>query len=115
MGSLQAAEFALATTRGELSIESAVSWHLSSNHYPPVPAAFVKSCVAAIEAGQDEDWDLDIPLPKGCNTHHTLLAFDADDCGREDCDVLQAVEWKDGRGVARAGDLIESFHLDSFL
>ena len=71
-------------------LETAISWHLTSNHYPPLPTIFIPTCLAAISAGQAEDWDFDIPLPVG-------------------------VEWKDGRTVVRAGDFIDSFHLEAFL
>lgn len=96
-------------------LETALHWHLRSNHFPPVPAAFVATCSAAILAAQDEDWDAEIALPQGCNTCRTLLAFDADLAEHEGHDILQAVEWKDGRSTATAGALVESFHLDAFL
>lgn len=121
MGSLSARAFADEVEAGTVELDVALSWHLGSNHYPPVPAAFIATCRAAIEAGQDEDWDTDIPLPKGCNTHHLLIAFNRDcpvsgsGIGGPACDIVQAVTWKDDREVATAAALIESFHLDSFL
>lgn len=99
------------------SLEVALGWHLGSNHYPPLPSFFIPTCVAAIEAGNDEDWDREIPLPRFCAVHQRDVAINATECvdGPESCDIQAAVTWKDGRDVVRAGDLIESFHLDSFL
>ena len=57
MGSLQAQEMARLT-----DLDTALRWHLQSNHYPPVPLSMLKPCKAAIEAFQDEDWDREIPL-----------------------------------------------------
>lgn len=114
MGSLQASEIASITRAGGLQLGIALNWHLSSNHYPPVPPAFADTCLAAIEAGQSEDWDTDIKLPRGCRTHSKLIGI-ADD-QHADCDVQEdAITWSDDRDHATAGALIESFHLDSFL
>lgn len=116
MGSLNALGFADAVNDGQIKLEQALSWHLTSNHYPPLPTFFIPTCIAAIEAGQDEDWDQEIQLPRGCATHQQPTALDATHCDANDgCEITNIVEWKDGRDVVRAGDLIESFHLDSFL
>lgn len=120
MGTTGAMGMADAVNDGLASLDTALSWHLQSNHYPPVPSAFIASCKAAIEAGQDEDYDREIALPKGCNTHRTLFAFDGECAqskvhGAGPCEIVQAVLWKDDRDVVRAGDLIESMHLDAFV
>ena len=60
MGNMQATEM-----KEWLDIDTALLWHLQSNHYPPVPAAMVESCKIAITACIAEDWDQEIPLPKG--------------------------------------------------
>jgi hypothetical protein len=44
--------------------ERALSWHLNSNHFPPIPEVY-EAAVEAIIAGEQEDWDRDIPLPAG--------------------------------------------------
>ena len=80
MGRMQADEMAR-----ELPLDAALHWHLTCNHYPPLPVALVEPCKAAIEAGQDEDWLRPIPMPEGFRQHVT------------------------------AGDLIEGLHLESFL
>ena len=49
-----------------LTIEEQIRIHLSSNHYPPVPAIMVQPCIEAIDAVNDLGlWDLEIPLPEG--------------------------------------------------
>lgn len=125
MGRLGADAFAEQVEEGNASLRTALSWHLTSNHYPPYPVFFIDTCVAAIEAGRDEDWDLDIPLPKGCATHKVPVNLDATFCvyGETEkdakdfgaCEITNIVTWRDDRDVVRAGDFIESFHLDSFL
>lgn len=123
MGSQIARDFAGQVADGNVELEGALSWHLSSNHYPPLPAFFIPTCIRAIEAGQDEEWDLEIPLPLGCVIHQQpLTEVDGVQVHHPDGAVLDAkcvvepvVTWKDGRAVVRVGDFIESFHLDSFL
>jgi hypothetical protein len=117
MGSLGAQAFAEQVEDGNVSLRAALSWHLRSNHFPPHPLFFIPLAEAAIEAGQDEDWDLELELPKGCVTHKTVVALDATNCTfDDDCVIEPVVQWR-GRedGLVRAGDVIESFHLDSFL
>ena len=63
MGSNFANDLALADN---LDIETQIGIHLQSNHYPPVPAFMVGTCVEAIDAVNDAGlWDLEIPLPEG--------------------------------------------------
>lgn len=62
MGYMQAAGFAEAVDDGMISLDMALSIHLSSNHYPPIPQAWIPACKSAIqvgiEAALEEDWDL---------------------------------------------------------
>jgi hypothetical protein len=60
MGSLQANEMA-----HMMSLDDSLTWHLRSNHYPPIPLTMLEPCKAAIEAGMEEDWDREIELPEG--------------------------------------------------
>lgn len=60
MGSLQAHEMAEMT-----DLETALRWHLGSNHYPPVPKTMVQPCADAIEAVNNLDYNKDIELPNG--------------------------------------------------
>lgn len=74
---------------GLVSLEQALIWHLTSNHYPPVPLIMVPICLAAIDAANEDDWDCPIDLP--------------DD-----------VSYK-GNDTAPAWAIIEAHHLDAFL
>jgi hypothetical protein len=48
-----------------LDLEMALSIHLQSNHYPPVPLSMVEPCIEAIDAYYDEDYNKLIEMPKG--------------------------------------------------
>ena len=84
MGRLQASEMARLT-----DIDTALSWHLQSNHYPPVPLSMVGPCKRAIVAYRAEDYDRAIRLPKGVSYR--------------------------GSKTAPASAIIEQHHLDAFL
>ena len=84
MGSLQASEMARLCDR-----DTVLSWHLQSNHYPPVPLSMIPACKAAIEAYEDEDYHRAITLPDG-------------------------VSWQ-GKLTAPASAVVESHHLDAFI
>jgi hypothetical protein len=47
----------------ELDLEMAISIHLQSNHYPPVPLSMVEPCIEAIDAYYDEDYERMIAMP----------------------------------------------------
>lgn len=125
MGSLAALDMAEQVDAGNVRLEAAVSWHLTSNHFPPHPAFMVAPCVAAILLGQDEDWDADVDLPLGCETHHVVLYVDSEtgeylhpdgSSVLEGCEMDNVVQWRDREdGKVRVGDIIESFRLESFL
>jgi hypothetical protein len=73
-----------------LTIEDQIRIHLSSNHYPPVPATMVQPCIEAIDAVNDLGlWDLEIPLPEG-------------------------VSWR-GCDTAPAHAIIEAHHLEAWI
>lgn len=67
-----------------------MSWHLRSNHYPPVPSVMVAPCLAAVDALNEEDEDRLISTPEG-------------------------VEFRDGRTEIPAWQWAESFHLWDFV
>lgn len=83
MGYLAAADMAAQT-----DLESALSWHLRSNHFPPVPQTMVAPGVAAI-AACESDVDRMVDLPAG-------------------------VTWR-GQDAAPAWALVEALHLHAFL
>lgn len=72
-----------------LSLKAQIEIHLTSNHYPPLPAFMVDVCVKAIEAGNEGDWDREIAMPEG-------------------------VTYKENT-TAPAWAIIEQHHLDSWL
>jgi len=59
MGYLQAAEMI-----DQAGHAQALSWHLSANHYPPVPAIMIPICQEAINLANDGDYDVEITLPE---------------------------------------------------
>jgi hypothetical protein len=90
MGSTGAQGFAELVDEGVVSIESALEWHLRSNHYPPLSRAFIGVAKQAIELGNAEFWEYEIDLPEGITT-------------------------ADNRSFITAAEAVETFHLDAFL
>jgi hypothetical protein len=64
MGRTQAEGFA-AEVREGLALSAALHYHLTANHYPPVPTSMVQPCIDAIEAVNDGFWGREIDLPEG--------------------------------------------------
>lgn len=89
---------AIAMSEADIDIDSALTWHLQSNHYPPIPVTMVQPCKDAIDAYWEDDCDRQIDLPvfvtyKGLTTapawaiieQHHLDAWTTDhDYDRED-------------------------------
>jgi hypothetical protein len=71
------------------NIMNSLHWHLTANHYPPVPSSMVEPCYKAINACIADDVDTLIDLPEG-------------------------ILWK-GETKAPARALVEEFHLDFYL
>ena len=62
MGRLQAE----AMMEASITLEQQISWHLTANHYPPVPTSMVSVCIEAIECVNDSgDWTSELALPEG--------------------------------------------------
>lgn len=72
MGALQAQE--IATLLGDINRAQALSWHLTSNHYPPVPEFMVPVCEAAIDAYNEGEPDRLINLPEGVSYRGVISA-----------------------------------------
>jgi hypothetical protein len=72
-----------------LDLSSAISIHLSANHYPPVPQSMVLPCIEAIEAYHELDSDREIAMPEGVSYR--------------------------GRNTAPAWAIIEQHHLEAWL
>jgi hypothetical protein len=88
MGSMTAID--LATNDYGLGLETQMTIHLTSNHYPPAPTIMIAPCIEAIDAVNTYgDWDKVIKLPPG-------------------------VSWK-GMSEVGASVLIETFRLEFWL
>jgi hypothetical protein len=86
MGSLQATEMA----NSGLDIEQSLSWHLTANHYPPVPNYMVAVCVEVVEwINNGGDLNQRFALPNGST-------------------------WR-GESSAPAWAIVEGHHLDAWL
>lgn len=86
MGALHARELAEMDTD---TLEGAIEWHLTANHFPPIPRSMVRPCIEAIEAGRAYDWHKLIRLPDGVGYQ--------------------------GRTAAPASAIIEAHHLTAWL
>ena len=73
-----------------LDLESSLKFHLSANHYPPVPVTMVEPCIKAIDAYND-----------GYNTNELI-------------ELPEGIKWR-GETSAPAWALIEAHHLDAWL
>lgn len=59
------ANFAIDLATSDLSLEDQIRYHLTGNFYPPIPAAMVGTCTAAIIAVNEYDPYREIELPDG--------------------------------------------------
>ena len=89
MGRLQAMEFANLVEEGQTSLDMALEWHLTANHYPPVPVAMVAVCKEAIRLSELGEYDEMVELPEG-------------------------ISWKD-QTVAPVRNIVEAHHLEDFI
>ena len=73
--------FASDLTETSLTLEQQIAIHFSSNCYPPVPQFMVSVAVEAINAVNDEQYDLEIELPPFVtfNDSTTITAINAVD------------------------------------
>jgi hypothetical protein len=64
-----------------LTLEQQIAIHFSSNCYPPIPQFMVSVAVEAINACNDEQYDLEIELPQGVTFRNstTVTAINAVD------------------------------------
>jgi hypothetical protein len=72
-----------------LTMEQSIEIHLTSNHYPPVPAIMVDACVEAIQALNEGDRGRIVQLPKGV--------------------------WFQGQNSANAWVIVQQHHLEPWL
>lgn len=62
MGAMQAMSLAQDEL---LDLDTQISIHLRSNHYPPVPNEMVPVCIEAIDKANEGEWEEFITLPEG--------------------------------------------------
>lgn len=87
MGSLQASEMA----QSGLPLRTVLHWHLTSNHYPPLPNDMVAVAERAVELANEGEWEALVELPEGMARADT------------------------GERWARVWWLVERLHLEAFL
>jgi hypothetical protein len=46
-------------------LRQALSWHLTSNHFPPVPDIMIDPCLEAIKNAEEGEWEKLVSLPEG--------------------------------------------------
>lgn len=85
MGHLQASEM----SRFLGASYTALHWHLTCNHYPPLPQELVQTAQQAVEAANAGEWDKELHLPPGIALR--------------------------GQQTATAALLVETMHLEAFL
>lgn len=88
MGNMTARDLAFLGNEG-LGLRTALSWHLTSNHFPPVPDTMIDPCIEAIDNANAGEWDKLVRLPDGVGYR--------------------------GRTAAPTHAIIEQHHLESFL
>lgn len=72
-----------------LPLEQALAWHLTHNHYPPVPVVMIPVAERAVRAARRGQYTLRLKLPAG-------------------------VSWR-GEKTVPVSAVVESFHLDAFI
>lgn len=70
--------------------DTALRWHLKSNHYPPLPDCIFGLAKQAIELANNDEWDARISLKEA------------------------GISWR-GQDSAPVSACVESWHLDSFI
>lgn len=89
MGNLHAVEAADMVADGTVTLEQALSYHLTSNHYPPVPTSMIPVCIEAIEAFEQGVFYKMLDLPEGVSYR--------------------------GENQAPASAIVEAHHLEAFI
>jgi hypothetical protein len=57
-----------------VDLDTALGWHLTSNHYPPIPSAMIPVAKEAISKALDNDWDAEVDLRGICTFQDRLTA-----------------------------------------
>jgi len=56
------------------SMDTALYWHLTANHFPSIPTSMVAPCKRAIEKAARGQWDKKVRLPEGVTYRGEKLA-----------------------------------------
>jgi hypothetical protein len=72
-----------------IPLEGQLRWHLTANHYPPVPVEMVPICIEAIDEANEGNWDKMIKLPEG-------------------------ISWR-GEAMSPVYAIVEAHHLDTWI
>jgi hypothetical protein len=89
MGRTGAMGMAAAVGDSTISLEAAIHWQLTSNHYPPLPVSLIPAAMRALKAARKEQWHRKVLMPK-------------------------EIKFR-GLRLAPVGDLIEALHLEDFI
>lgn len=65
MGYVSAAGMAEMTKEGLASMEQALNWHLTANHFPPISTALVPVAMEAIKNANAGNWSQPVAMPEG--------------------------------------------------
>ena len=64
------------------NLTTALRWHLTSNHFPPVPESCLPVARKAIHYAKREEWDRRLRLPEGMTHRHTGSLASVAECVR---------------------------------
>ena len=96
MGHASASAFNDRVDQGAVSLDAALTWHLTSNHFPPLPLPLVPVAIEAIKLGREAS-ELEDP-----------------DIWAETLDMPDGLLFRGGSTITVA-EAIENLHLDPFL
>lgn len=54
--------------------DATLTWHLTSNHYPPLPIELLPVAKRVIRKANDEQWEANVRLPEGITYKGSTLA-----------------------------------------
>lgn len=82
MGANTARDMAEQVALSNVRLDVALEYHLTGNHYPPLPRSLVPTCKAAIQNALNDDWDALVELPEGISWRGEKFA-PTSECVRE--------------------------------
>lgn len=74
MGTRNAQDIAESTRIGMLRLDIALEYHLTCNHYPPIPRSMIQPCKQAIQYANKGNWEHRIKLPPGVSYRGSRFA-----------------------------------------